>query len=606
MGFLSPESAADTRAEPLAWVHFLERILGSVRFWWVISLACAGILAFSGRHSMNPDGLSYLDLASEASHGGPAELVNGLWSPGYPALLGLTLALLHPSPAQEFPLMHFVNFLIFVATLWAFQFFLRHWLSYADTFRPTGDQEKRAVVAFAFCTFLWFMLEYVGLANVAPDLAMAAIVFLAAGITCRLCLPDSGRRYYVALGLALGVGYYAKAPMLPLGLVLLGALFLYPPGRHVDRRRLLLSLAVFLLVAAPLTMLLSKRAGYLSFGEAGRLNYGWWVNGLQAWGGWTGSDQGQPISSIAIYGLMPPAASTGDSSHLDGIPEHPPRRLMERPLILEFGTPVKGTFPLWYDPAYWYAGAKVRFDPHQQVAAIKGTLPEYKRIFSQTAAYFGGAIVLWILAARQARFSDFLRESWLWTWPLVALLMYALVHVEARYVAVFCVLLWVAIYGALMARVNRQTALAVCATVAVTTMIPFTTHIAAATARDARDLLRSTQPDYQIVGARLRNLGLRSGDRLAIVGYPFDPYYAHYAGLRVAAEIPATDEFWNLTPLELESVASRLKEIGVKAVVAENRPASLSPANWQDVSVSEAERFSILLLSDLPPKDRPR
>src|SRR5580704_9147365 len=93
-----------------ALVSFFRHVFGSVPFWWAICLGCAGILALSERHYMNPDGLSYLDLGSEALRSGPSALVNGLWSPGYPALLSLALALFHPTPRQEFPLVQFVNF----------------------------------------------------------------------------------------------------------------------------------------------------------------------------------------------------------------------------------------------------------------------------------------------------------------------------------------------------------------------------------------------------------------------------------------------------------------------------------------------------------------
>src|ERR1700692_3880390 len=60
----------------LASVSFFERALGSVPFWWSICLGCAGILAVSARHSMNPDGLSYLDMAFEPCHSGPSVLLN--------------------------------------------------------------------------------------------------------------------------------------------------------------------------------------------------------------------------------------------------------------------------------------------------------------------------------------------------------------------------------------------------------------------------------------------------------------------------------------------------------------------------------------------------
>jgi hypothetical protein len=567
-----------TASQPKEWLLALlslfERALGSIPFWWSICLGSAGILAVSARHAMNADGLSYLDLASEGVRSGPSGLLNGYWSPGYPALISLALAMFRPSPAQEFPLVHFVNFFIFVLTLWAFDFFLRHWLlSHANG--AIGDQEKKDFVPFAFCTFLWFTLECIGVAGVSPDLCVAAIVFLAAGITCRLSLPGSSWKHYVALGFALGLGYYAKAAMFPLGLLFLCVLLLYPPSPGVprQRQRLLLSLSVFLLMAAPLVTVLSGRVGRLSFGETGRLNYAWYVKGLQRYTGWTGG-----------------------SPDVFGSPEHPPRKLMEEPLVLEFDSPIKGTYPLWYDPSYWYAGAKVRFNLRQQIAALMGTSQEYMAIFVQTAVFFSGAAVLCILIAYENRLSKLpLRESWLLTWPLAAMSMYALVHVEIRFLAAFFVLLWLAIYGALMFRLNRGVAMALCATVAGTVMILFMIDLVAESARTVKDLVQSRPPDYQTVAAGLRNLGVQRGDRLAVVGFEnaFEPYYARYAGLRVVAEIPSTDEFFNLTTPELKSVEERLAEIGVKAVVAKNNSALRNP-NWRDVKVSDSVHFSVL------------
>ena len=45
---------------------WLELVLGSIPFWWALCIGVATMLAWSGRQSMNPDGLSYLDMASAA------------------------------------------------------------------------------------------------------------------------------------------------------------------------------------------------------------------------------------------------------------------------------------------------------------------------------------------------------------------------------------------------------------------------------------------------------------------------------------------------------------------------------------------------------------
>src|SRR5208282_1563795 len=88
---------------------FSEFALGSVPCWWGLCACFAAILTWSARHSMNPDGLSYLDLASEALAGGPSKLLNSYWSPGYPALIGIAMLVFRPSADQEFALIHFVN-----------------------------------------------------------------------------------------------------------------------------------------------------------------------------------------------------------------------------------------------------------------------------------------------------------------------------------------------------------------------------------------------------------------------------------------------------------------------------------------------------------------
>lgn len=557
----------------------------SIPFWWCTCLGCAGILSLSAQHSINEDGLSYLDLASAAVNHGLSGLLNGYWSPGYPALLSVFLALFRPSPSQELPLVHFVNFLIFALTLLAFDFFLRSWLlSQATGLGPKSDQKRRGVLPFVFCTFLWFTLEYIGVTLITPDLCVAAIVFLVAGITCRLSLVNSTIKHYFALGLALGLGYYIKAAMFPLGLFFCAILLSYPPSPAVTRRRLFLSVVVFLLMAAPLVTALSGRLGKLSFGDTAKLNYAWYVNGLWRYTGWTGG-----------------------AADDHGSPEHPPRTLMQKPLTLEFDGPIEGTFPLAYDPSYWYAGAVARFSLYQQIAALRNTWRVYRIMFSQMAVLFSGALILFIAIIRGRHVLDPQpREVWQLIWPLTAMFMYGLVHVETRFLGAFFVLLWLAIYGGLMSRLNgmnTRVALAVCSTVACTVMIPLMDQITIAGLHALRDLVRSTQPAYKTVGVGLRNLGVRRGDRLAVVGYAYDSYFARYAGLRVVAEIPSADEFWKLSTEELKSVEEQLEKIGVKAIVAKDRPNISAPANWLDVTASNSARFSILLLSDPANRD---
>ena len=502
-------------------------------------------------------------------------MVNGYWSPGYPALISIAMLIFRPSPRQEFPLIHGVNFFIFALALLAFTFFFRAWLSDTHRTESVTDDERRYAIPFAFGTFLWFTLQFIGVGLVAPDLCVATIIFFAAGIGCRLSLPGSSWKHYVALGLVLAAGYYAKAAMFPLGLALLGVLFLWRPSQYLDRQKLLLSLITFLLLAAPLIALMSRRVGRLSFGEVGRVAYLVYVNqvGDDVW--------------VNDHGL-----------------KHPPRKLIDKPLTYEFASPIEGTYALAYDPSYWYAGARVRFDLRQQIMALKETLRVYKDILEKTAAFIAGAIVLCGLILREKRLPRIPRNSW-WqlAWFFAACTMYALVYAEARYLAGFLVLFWLAVYGALMFRVNKSYAAPILAAVICTLMIPGIVEVVASVPATLQNFVHAKPPDYEAVAVRLRELGLQSGDRLAVVGYSNDSYYARFARLRVVAQIPNADEFWRLSAPELNRLSQRLAAIGVKAIVARNRPVSCAFANWRDLNVSNSTGSSVLLLEDPPLPD---
>src|SRR5580765_6604265 len=74
-----------------------------------------------GRYSMNTDGMSYLDLGDSFFRRDWAHAINALWSPLYPWAVGTVVGIFKPSMAWEFPLVHAVNFGIFVVALLAFR-----------------------------------------------------------------------------------------------------------------------------------------------------------------------------------------------------------------------------------------------------------------------------------------------------------------------------------------------------------------------------------------------------------------------------------------------------------------------------------------------------
>ena len=518
---------------------------------------------------MNPDGMSYVDIASNAARGGPAQLINGYWSPGYPAVLAIFLMAFRPSLEATYPVAHFANFCIFGLVMLGFAFFLKQWIASRDTI---GNQRADAwLVPFGFSVFLWHSMELIGVAAVVPDLCVAGFVFLAAGVLCRASISNGHLGNYAALGAILGLGYYFKSAMFPIGLLGLAVFWIMPPTRLVKRRYIAFAVLTFLIVTAPLAVILSFQAGKPTVGETGRLNYVWFVNRFHLHTGWTEAGE-------------------------HGTPQHAPRKLMQKPELLEFAEPVSGTFPLWYDPGYWYAGVKARFDWRQQWAVLTDNAQAYLQLLRYMNALLAGAFLLGVLVLRDRKFSK-PESRWAWqlAWPLSVVSLYWLVFLDPRYVAPFFVLCWMAVYGILMSRVAATPRKVILAAVIATMLIP-SLVVACTIARfKLLDSSDGGRPVQQRLATELQAMGLQRGDRVAIVGEGFEAYYAQLAGLKIVAQLPGEAEFRSLDPSELENVTTHVRALGAKALIAKERPVRAAPADWREVAGSSG--YSVLRIS---------
>jgi hypothetical protein len=557
-----------------------ERRLTSLPFWFAVGTLGAALMAWDSRHSMNSDGLSYLDMASQTLQSGPHNLVNLNWSPLYPFLITVLLFLFHPSPSLEIPLLHLLNWLIFLAAQLCFAFFLQAWYTpKQDSTANERDVARRGIlVAFAFWLFFWAVVQFIPISLVTPDLCVAGIVFLVGGICGQLCRPTSGWKHYFALGGALSLGYYAKAAMFPAALLLLLLLFFWPPSGSHNRYRVLVAVVAFFVASAPLVTFMSKRVGRLSLSESGNMNYAWWVNKVPPYAGWIRLDM-DLLNSLYTGKPRKSAMLT-----------HPPRILMEKPLTLEFSLPVAGTYPLWYDPVYWNEGAKARFNLRQQLVALKENLLKYGHAFMEMSSLYAGAMVLCLFGFRKGMLVKLDRKwYWLLIWPVAVGAMYACVHVEYRFLGGFFVLFWLAAYGAVLGRADRAAEIAALATVLCSLIISTIGGGA------LRHFAEHNAPDYLVVAEGLRRLGVNPGDQLAIIG-TIDAYYARPAGVRIIAQISDVDEFWSLSAKDFEKVKGRLASIGVKALIAKDGPRGFGYGDWQEIPGTRLNRVRVLLL----------
>jgi hypothetical protein len=519
-----------------------------------------------------PDAVSYLDLAGGAVHDSPAVLLkNAYWSPGYPAILALTMAIFRPSLATELHAVYLVHWLIFLVTTACFSLLLGTLLQWLrrnswPELAPDGTLCK-ALVCFGYAFFLlsnmnptlWYMT---------PDMLLQGLVYLSAACGLRLFLPGSSWKHSVALGLALGAGYLAKAAMLPAALLLIAILFLKPPRDRLGRRHAAIALACFCLTAAPLVLGLSYQKHRLTFCDSGKLNYAWFVNGIPPYAGWTG----QPAES--------------------GTPVHAPRTLRESPLVLDFRTPVSGTLPIWYDPSYWWEGVRAPFSVRRQWTAL---FRPFKQVHSRQTILLVLAAALAPFCLLSFRVRQAIRgggsQAWILIgWPAAVCLMHALLLFTYRFLIGYLVLACLGVVALLLrpfqAATRTRALFAAALLLALAGTARFRPIVQAALRPDhggplTREEGRDNGPSSAAVARELARLGIRPGDEIGALGHGFDCYYARLAGVRIVAQIwEDPDRIQGLSAPEVGQILTELRQIGVKALVSRSKPGFVNDEGW--------------------------
>ncbi len=535
-------------------------------FWCLVAAAWGGVLNWRFSDFMNPDGISYLDIASETRCCGLAALINAHWSPLYPALVAVWESVHRPSAVQEFAYVHILNAVIYAVASACFAYFLYELLQ----FRSVAGRPIRCEciwIAFSFVLFLYFLNRDVTAFAISPDLLLAAAIFMVSGLCFRILRKQTSWYGYVALGAVAGIGYFAKSVMLPFGLALLCILSLQRPRPPFLVRRVGLAAFTMAMVAAPQIVLVSRRVGRFSIAETGRLNYLWWVDGLP-FAGWTGTPGGDK-------------------------PSHGPRVIEEVPKIIEFSSPVPGTYPLWYDPAYWMEGAKVRIDLRRQIKVVRTSLHFYHLIFSDLRLPFEGLVFLFILS-RTRKDPLECRELLFLAWPVACLSMYALLFTEYRYAAPFIILLWVVGYSAIFKNLDKAQRIVLVLLTGVMlflslkqtlakerwVIVPASTNPPRLTAH----MITSHQGYSELVAAQtLNSMGVEPGDAISTVGDGFDASYARIARVHIVAEIIDAENFWKMRPEIARAAEAKLAGTGARVLVALNRPYNFQTGLWQTI-----------------------
>ncbi len=537
-------------------------------FFWCVVLVLGLLQAWAHRNDVSPDSISYIEIARATARFGLHQIGNAYWSPLYPLLLSLVFRYFHPAVQWEFTAAHLLNFAVYVASLASFELFLKELIlqreAAGESLENSLPVSPRTVWIWGYVFFLWASYFWLGPVWVTPDLCVAALVYLATALLFRIRRGRGSWLVFAGFGALLGLGYLAKAAMFPLAFVFLFSAFCLTRIAEASFRaaalRTLVAAGVFACFALPLVLALSGMKGRPTFGDVGRIGYAERVNLATRSVHWQGGPPGT------------------------GTPLHPTRKVFSDPEVYEFSAPVQGSYPPWYDPSYWYDGARPHFSVSAQFWALFRASNMYLKIFSKSGALWAVLVAVWVARRKALAWGRITSGACLVIFPsLAALAMYALVLVEFRYVAPFALILmlWmlarVRIVMGAEPRLLRRFHLVVILAPALA--------VAWAVARDLYDVVRDRPYEPWIVAQQLHAMGIPPGTDVGTIGTGLDAYWAHLAGVRIIVEIPDIEQtrFVAADAARRQQVLALFSSVGARAVVTRNADAANPRDGWRPI-----------------------
>lgn len=577
-------------------------------------------------YMMDGDGTAFMDIAQDLNTHHAALAINGYWNPSYPAVLAVAEKIAHPTLWRELAVVRYANVLIFAVAMLACLFFTTG-LARA---RQVSRGAELAAMPAPVLHLLGLALLTLSLGRELPvaapraDTLLFALLMFAAGLLLRFLVGEKQMWVLPALGVSLGLAYLTKSfaflPSVALIVGLVGYSLLQPSGQRVRALAATAACGVlFGVIAGPYILAISRQLGHFSTGESARLNYAFFIDMTPRWHEWFHHDLG----------------------HAGGTFVHPEAVLATATPTFSYAAHPYGTFPLWFDPAWWTLGLK----PH---VWMKGHVLRLARNVVVFFRYLLGRPEIFVLfavllgygfALRRPHSNEQAERGWLRRWPwrqelwaiapvtwgLLMLFIYLPIDLQDRYFTAPLFLIVLPLFAALRVRrdadvsgtSNANLAPAAMQTVAGALVVLFAgialTQSLTYLAERRRHIPPAEQRhpgfDAQVftAAAALDRLGLRPGDKVACMGdlacYT-DFYWARLAGTQILGEVETPGEanpitVWNDLP-DKHAVTDPLARMGLRYIVSLFPNSASKPAGW--VQLGESNFFAYPLQQTLSPE----
>jgi len=196
-------------------------------------------------------------------------------------------------------------------------------------------------------------------------------------------------------------------------------------------------------------------------------------------------------------------------------------------------------------------------------------------------AFGVGVLVLYGLAGGGRRWvRDVFSQSHLWIAAGAGLAMFTIAGAEGRYIGPFVVLLMLAALATVRVRRPRFAA-AVLAGAAIISMVSLDARVVkgALLPNPARE---TTHINFEIA-SQLEALGVRRGDRVALMRPARGTYWARLAGVQIVAEFPtdASRQFWLADDETKQRALAAVAGTNARVLVTSLVPADADATRWK-------------------------
>jgi hypothetical protein len=292
-----------------------------------------------------------------------------------------------------------------------------------------------------------------------------------------------------------------------------------------------------------------------------------------------------------------------------GTPIHPTRKMFDHPAVYTFASPVPGSYPPWYDPSYWYSGITPRLKLRPQLYVLKRGLEGSVYLFVRSPIVLPAFILIFFVGWRRWLSRRGILAYWFLLLPSIAYVaLYTLVCVDPRYVAGSLLVIWMCILASisltnatLRTRANQILqlfSLLVAAAFLATHLLRPAWH----TMDDLFHLRESERSLNWMVAQRMKELGLRPGDRIAWIGEAIVAEWVRLDGAKIVAEVPVRydrleanrfrsvitnqaeiEDFWHAPAPVKARVLDLFRQEGVTFVMVDRIPEGVDSDGWRRV-----------------------